>query len=238
MALLLFVWGQARRPGLKLFLLLTLCAIGVALLLTFSRTAILCAGLVGALFLLWRFNMKSLALAVAGLALGALLGAEALFSRLTAGFGEGADAVSAGRIEGIWLPMLPELAKNPLFGNGLNSILWSFPIVSGAVPPSGHPHNAYLETLLDMGLVGFALALAYYTHVWQGLRRLAADASLSPELRGLFQGAIAALAAFFVACVTGSSLRPQAESAYLWIAIGLMYGVLARRPASSRGRAS
>jgi hypothetical protein len=30
--------------------------------------------------------------------------------------------------------------------------------------------------------------------------------------------------------LVGSSLRPESESAYLWIAIGLMYGLRGRRP--------
>jgi hypothetical protein len=51
-------------------------------------------------------------------------------------------------------------------------------------------------------------------------------------MRGFFQGACAALVAFAVAGMTGGSLRPQPENVPLWIAIGIMYGLLARRPAS------
>jgi O-antigen ligase len=230
-ALLLFTWGEARSSGLKLFLLITLGVVATALVLTFSRTALVGTFLVGGLFLMWKFNAKRLSLALLGAMLIALFAADVLYSRLTLGFGEGADAVSAGRIEGVWVPLLPELAKSPLWGNGLNSILWSFPMQSGDMAPSGHPHNAYLEAALDMGIIGLALLLAYFAHVWRGFRTLGSNASLSPELRGLFQGATAALVAFFVACLTGGSLRPDSDSAYLWIAIGLMYGLLARRPA-------
>jgi hypothetical protein len=82
-----------------------------------------------------------------------------------------------------------------------------------------------------MGIVGLALVLAYYVHVWKGFRALGSNAWLSAEMRGFFQGAAAALIAFFVTGIVGSSLTPDADSAYLWIAIGLMYGMLARRPA-------
>ena len=34
--------------------------------------------------------------------------------------------MSSGRIEGIWLPLLPEVAKNPVFGNGLVYICTGF----------------------------------------------------------------------------------------------------------------
>jgi O-antigen ligase len=140
--------------------------------------------------------------------------------------------VSAGRIEGIWLPLLPEVAKNPVFGNGLGATLWSFPMQNGAMDPVGHPHNAYLEALLDMGIVGFALLVAYYVHVWRGFRALGSNAWLDSQTRGLFQGATAALMAFFVCGLTGGSLKPDEQTAYLWIAIGLMYGLRSRKPTS------
>jgi O-antigen ligase len=231
-ALLLFVWAEAKRPGLRLFLLLTLGVLGLALLLTFSRASIAGAALVGALFLMWKFNAKTLSLALIGLMLVALLAGDVLYSRVTLGFDESADAVTAGRIEYIWLPLLPELAKSPLWGNGLSSVLWSFPMLNGAMAAVGHSHNAFLEALLDMGIIGLTLLLAYYVHVWRGFRALGSNAWLTPEMRGLFQGATAALIAFLVTGLTGSSLIPKPESAYLWIAIGLMYGLLARKPAS------
>jgi O-antigen ligase len=180
---------------------------------------------------MWKFNAKTLSLFLIAAMLAALFGADALYSRLTRGFGEGADAFSAGRIEGIWAPLLPELANSPLWGNGLSSILWSFPMVNEAMLRTAHPHNAYLEAVLDMGILGLALLMAYYVHVWKKFRTLASSAGLNGELRGLFQGASAALIAFFVTCLVNGSLRPDSESAYLWIAIGLMYGLLARRPA-------
>jgi O-antigen ligase len=229
LALFAFVWSDTKRPGLRLFMLLTLGILSVALLLTFSRAAIAGAGFIGALFVLWKFNAKTAALSLIGLVLiGALVG-DVVYSRLMLGMGQSADAVSAGRIEGIWLPLLPEVAKSPLWGHGMSSILWSFPMQMGVMTPVGHAHSAYLETLLNMGIIGLALVLAYYFHVWKGFRALSKDTTLSPEIRGLFQGGIAALAAFFLTGLVGSTLTPDADSAYLWITIGLMYGILARR---------
>jgi hypothetical protein len=34
--------------------------------------------------------------------------------------------------------------------------------------------------------------------------------------------------------MAGSSLRPESEAAYLWIAIGMMYGLQARQPAQAQ----
>jgi O-antigen ligase len=90
-----------------------------------------------------------------------------------------------------------------------------------------HPHNAYLEALLDLGIAGLALVLAYYFHLWRGFRRLGWDPGLTPALRGFFQGAAAALAAYLIAAVSDESLTPKAEQTFLWLAIGMMYGQLA-----------
>jgi O-antigen ligase len=201
-----------------------------ALLLTFSRASFAGLALVGALFLMWRFNAKTLSLTLIALTAATLLLGDLLYARLTTGFDQDADAVSAGRIS-IWLPLLPEVAKSPVWGQGLSSILWSFPMVNEGMPRVGHPHNAYLEALLDIGLVGLALTLAFYAHVWKGLSALVRDDSLTPDMRALFRGATAALAAYLLTCLAGSSLRPVEEAGFVWVAIGLMYGMRSRRPA-------
>jgi O-antigen ligase len=94
-----------------------------------------------------------------------------------------------------------------------------------------HPHSAYLQALLDMGVAGLALLCAYFVHVWRRFRTLSRDAELPPALRGYFQGAAAALLSILVSSATDGSLTPRPEQALLWLAIGMMYGVLHRRRA-------
>lgn len=231
-ALLLFVWWETRRPGLKLFLFLTMGVLAFALLLTFSRGAFVGFILVNLLFLLWKFNLRTLGLALLALAVCAAFMPGYVIDRVLVGFETGAvDDISAGRVEGIWLPLLSEIPKAPLFGAGLLSTTWALPNVAGSMLTVTHPHNAYLEALLDMGVIGFALLAAYFWHVWRGFRALGGNAWLSPEMRGFFQGATAGLLCFLVTGFAGSSLRPTPESAYLWLAIGMMYGMAARKPA-------
>jgi O-antigen ligase len=95
-----------------------------------------------------------------------------------------------------------------------------------------HPHNAYLQAALDMGISGLVLLCAYFVHVWKGLRTLAKDPGVAPALRGFYQGAAAGLAGLLVANFTDSSLTPRPEQAFLWLAIGMMYGYEARRAAA------
>jgi O-antigen ligase len=94
-----------------------------------------------------------------------------------------------------------------------------------------HPHSAYLEVFMDMGLLGTALVCGYFVKVWKGFRAFSSDPALSPELRGFFQGAAAGLIALAIANIAGSTLYPAVEQVYLWMAIGVMYGLRLRRPA-------
>jgi hypothetical protein len=84
-----------------------------------------------------------------------------------------------------------------------------------------------------MGAIGLALLLGYFVTVWRGFRDLGSNAYLSPALRGFFQGATAGLLCFLITGFAGSSLRPTPEFAFLWIAIGMMYGVRARAPGAA-----
>jgi len=230
--LLLFVWWETKDMRLKTVLFFTLNLSALALILSFSRGAFLGFFLVNGLFLAWKFNAKTISLALIVGAIICLAAPEYIWNRLTFGFDANANAVSADRIDGIWLPLLPEIWKSPIWGNGLSSILWSAPMQSGSMLQVGHPHNAYLQAILDMGFVGLVLLGLYFVHVWRGFRALGSNPYIAPELRAFFQGATASLVCFAATGWAGSSLRPEDEFAYLWVAIGMMYGMLARKPAA------
>jgi hypothetical protein len=241
-ALLLFTWGETRDTALKTVLVVTMCVLTIALLLTFSRGAFMGFMMINGLYLLWKFNAKTVGIALFVAAVGIAFMPGAVISRLMLGFGPGGDAnaVSAGRIDGIWLPLIGsgDLTKSPIWGNGIDSIMWSDAAWAGTIMLVGHPHNAYLQAFLDMGVLGLGLLVAYFFHVWRGFRGLGSNAYLSNEMRGFFQGATAGLLCFLLTGWAGSSLRPVPEFAFLWIAIGMMYGMRARIPdKTARGAA-
>lgn len=228
-ALLLFTWIEVRDQGTKMVFLGTIGLVLIALVLTFSRGSFLGVVLVTGLFLVARRD-------IGGLLFGALLATVALFAlpqevydRAMHGFGQGADAISAGRITTIWIPIIPDILQSPIWGHGAGSMLWSDAVRTGRAAAVTHPHNAYLQTLLDMGIIGLAFVSAYFFHVWRGFRRLAAAHDLPPEQRGFFRGAAAGLVAFLAAAFADGSLMPRPEQFFLWLAIGLMYGVGARK---------
>jgi O-antigen ligase len=229
-ALMLFAWANTSDHRMKFVLAISMGMVVLALTLTFSRGAFFCFFVVNIVFLFSRRSPLAYIFAVLLVALIIPLLPGALIYRLSEGLSGGnVNDVTTGRTDQIWLPLLPELWKSPLVGNGLSYILWSDAMRAQRILIVAHPHNAFLGVLLDMGIVGLITIGAYFLHVWKGFRKLYRDATLTPEMRGLFQGAAAALVAFVTAGFAGSSFTPVAEQAYLWLAIGLMYGVLARK---------
>ncbi|MFN2644625.1 MAG: O-antigen ligase family protein [Burkholderiales bacterium] len=232
-ALLLFTWGETKDVRLKTVLFLTMGILTIALVLTFSRGAMVGWVMVNALFLIWKFNARTIGLALLAAGAALLIMPGALVGRMSMGLvGGGADVneFSAGRVDEIWLPLFPELFKSPIWGSGLDSTMWAKALWANMMLPVTHPHNAYIQAILDTGLLGLALILAYYWHVYRTARDLGSNAYLSPTMRGFYQGLVAGLLCFLVTGFAGSSLRPTPEFAFLWIAIGMMYGQLARRP--------
>ena len=231
-ALLLFTWGETKDVRLKTVLILTMGVLTLALLLTFSRGAFVGWLMVNALFLVWKFNARTLALALLAVGIAALFMPGAVIGRMSMGLVGGGDVneFSAGRIDEIWLPLLPELFSSPLWGNGLDAVMWAKALWAEMMLPVTHPHSAYIQAIYDMGLIGLGLLLAYYWHVYRMARDLGSNANLSPTMRGFYQGAVAGLLCFLITGFAGSSLRPASEFAFLWIAIGMMYGEQARRP--------
>lgn len=226
-ALLLFTLAETQERGLRVALFATIPLVIAALVVTFSRGAFLAFAVANLLFLFWSRSLRT-ALVFALLATVVLLALpEAVYDRLATGSGQGLDSISAGRLEGLWLPLAPEVLHSPLFGKGLGSILWSEAMRTGGgvnFINATHPHNAYLEAALDVGLAGIALLGAFYLHLWRGFRALGADATLDPTLRGWYRGAAAALICLLVADFTDGSLAPRPEQVFLWLAIGMMYG--------------
>jgi O-antigen ligase len=234
MAILLFTWDRTRRPVLKTLLFLSMGLVGVALILTFSRNAFMTLALVVAIYLISRRrNRKLLLLAAATIPLALLLTPGAIWYRLEMGAGDGAAGVSAGRVSDIWTPLLPELFDKPFFGHGVQSVLWSPAMRMGEMMEVTHPHSAYMGALLDFGVVGAILLIGFWFTVWKGFRQLAKAPDLQPQEQGFFEGCAVALVTFMVAGFVGSSFTPVAEQSFLWLGIGLMFGVHARRAAQA-----
>ncbi len=224
-AVMLYTYMEVKQFGLRTILVASLVVVVAALALTFSRGGYLGFAVVTVLFLVSRREFTALLLGATLLVALALFLPDAVLNRL--GFGLGSsdlNVISSGRVGSIWLPLLAEVGRNPILGNGLGSIGWSDALRSGAMMSVGHPHNAYLAAALDTGVVGLVVLCGYFLHVWLAFRHLRRDPAIHPILRGFYGGAAAALVAFLVMATVNSFLTPRLEQIFLWLAIGLMYG--------------
>jgi hypothetical protein len=89
---------------------------------------------------------------------------------------------------------------------------------------------------MDVGVIGLVLLLAFWFFCWRNFRRFSKDQRLKPELQGFFEGAAAGTVAFVAAGFAGSSLAPAPEQLFLWLAIGVMFGVRFRQARAKYGR--
>jgi O-antigen ligase len=160
-----------------------------------------------------------------------LLMPQAVVERATVGAQDrNIDTITAGRLDSIWRPLLPEVQSSPIIGNGLNAILWSEPAQRGAILKVGHPHSAYLGMLLDLGLLGALVVLLFF---WD-MRRLfnsLAEHSTDPVWRGFFRGAVACILLLLVQGLTDDRFTPTFPQTFLWLAYGMALGLVARTDA-------
>ena len=85
------------------------------------------------------------------------------------------------------------LTSNPFFGLGLNNFSVYYEFVTGRT--NFGPHSFYVATIVETGLIGTALFVAFLWHVFRRLGRLRAigRALASPRIRPLAWGMTAAL---------------------------------------------
>ena len=239
LALALFcLFGQRGRAA-KWLLIINVAILMLGILLTFSRGAYLGFLVVLTYFLYRRGSFRMMFLAFLLVPLAILLTPLAVFERAATGVGSGdVDAISAGRVDEIWRPLLPDIASSIVLGRGLSSVLWSEParsndfFMSGRI---GHPHSAYLGLVLDFGIVGALIVLGFFLHLWKLFQSLASLHPV-PIWRDFFQGASACVLVLLVQGVTDDRFTPTVEQCYLWLAYGLALGFVTRYRRRNPGR--
>ena len=225
LAILLFTARATRGVLPRLILFASAVAAGMMAALTFSRSAFIGLSLILGYYLLSRLRIGSFLLAfLIILGAGLLLPDNPLVERATTGFEAGdMDAITAGRVHHLWRPLLPTFWEAPIIGHGLRSTPWATPVRRGEMPPTGHPHNAYLGVLLDLGLVGVAVVGAFFWSVWKTFRRLSQH-HVDSQWRGVFEGGIVVLLCLAIQGVSEDSFTPTYAQAALWVCYGLALG--------------
>jgi O-antigen ligase len=146
--------------------------------------------------------------------------------------------ISAGRTL-IWPYVVRKIIDAPMVGYGREAMqrtgLSAF-LLKELGESFPHPHNAYLESLLDNGVIGFVLTMSFYaTVLWLSLS-LFLD-SRSPVFVATGGAALALVLALLFGAVGSQTFYPREGAVGMWCAIGLMLRTsVERRRALRRAR--
>lgn len=138
--------------------------------------------------------------------------------------------VTAGR-NIAWPRVLDKFAEAPWFGYGREAMQRTG-VAAGLWKDLGelfpHPHNAYLQLLLDNGVIGAVLVLLFYITVMRYGLSLLKD-SQSPVYIAAGGVTLALVVALLVASIGSQSFYPREGAVGMWCAIGLMLRVYVER---------
>lgn len=155
--------------------------------------------------------------------------------RALEGLGEGDGGVDVEKLTAgrhlIWPLVIGKIAEAPLLGYGRAAMkrtgLTAFAEREYG-EPAGNPHSAYLEMLLDSGLVGLVIVGGFYVYIMANAFALLRDRR-SPEF-GAVGGVTASLVlALLAGGITGQSFYPREGAVGMWCAIGLLLRVVRER---------
>lgn len=160
------------------------------------------------------------------------------FARAAPAFALGVEAgrtgpdvytVTAGR-NVAWPLVIEKIKERPITGWGRLAMIRTGITARLAAFQEGfsHPHNAYLEMLLDNGLIGFMLVMPFYAIVlWKSVT-LFLD-SRDPLFYGIGGVSCAFLLALAIASSGSQTFYPREGWVGMWCALGLMLRVHVER---------
>jgi len=146
--------------------------------------------------------------------------------------------VSAGRLQ-VWPYVVDQINESPLIGYGREAMVrtgLTDRILAELGDKFAHPHNAYLQWLLDNGVVGLLMIMPFYVVIvlYAGRLFLAREDPLYSAVGGV---ALAIVLALLVAGLASQTFYPREAEVGLWCAIGMMLRVhVARSQALARQR--
>ena len=135
---------------------------------------------------------------------------------------EGLDGTSMQRI-GMWEQAKSMISERPLHGYGF-FVTPMIEVKAGAAFGDrtwGSFHNNYLQTIVELGIVGLLLVLwNYFTAMWIGWRLF--QNSQDPFAKGVGLGVMASVIGILAGNVNGSYWHFFSVSSLFWIYLGIM----------------
>ena len=147
------------------------------------------------------------------------------------------DSATSGRSE-VWPYVVDLIAQSPAVGYGREAMRRTGTTETlsrqlGEVYALGHPHNAYLEMLLDNGVIGFAIVMTFFVIILGYSGRLFLRDG-DPWASGIGGVTFALVLGHMVAGMGSQSFYPSYGDCGMWCAIMLMLRVRVER-ARSKG---
>ena len=126
-----------------------------------------------------------------------------------------------------WPMVIHAIAKSPITGagregmvtTGIKDALWE-----GYYESFPHPHQAYLEILLDNGIIGFLLVIPFYFYALGLSFQLLRERS-DPLVTVVGCTAFCLILSLLIGSFGGQTFYPREGSVGMWAAIGLMMRV-------------
>lgn len=203
-----------------IIILMTLVSIG----LLYSRSAYYIAFISFVLYLILSKKAKYLPFFFLSLFLIYPFLTDNIIERATKGYkSKDKNVFFAGRIEGLWIPLIDEYAhdyEKLIFGNGRFSIRSSEANKKGLIIEAQHPHNMYLEQIMDSGLIGLVIFSSFYFLLL--IRMFKASEKLDDYIIRQYQKAtIVSIVCYLISGLTDRTFFPAFSNGYLWIVIGI-----------------
>ena len=130
-----------------------------------------------------------------------------------------------------WPVVIDKISESPVFGYGREAMARTGTaafLLDKFREEFAHPHNAYLEMLLDNGLIGFLIAIpVYLILLWHSIS-LFRD-SRSPVFVAIGGVTSALILALLTASIGSQTFYPREGAVGMWCAIGLMLRVYVQR---------
>jgi len=146
-------------------------------------------------------------------------------------------AISSGRLV-VWPYVIDKIVESPIVGHGRTAMqrtgLTDYLEKNGIATRFGHPHNAYLEILLDSGLIGFLIVIAFFAVVVGHAFSLFLDRD-NLMYRAIGMGTLALVLGYLIAGLGAQHFYPREANFGNWTVIFLMLRVSVERKRSQAG---
>jgi O-antigen ligase len=216
--------------------MICICLSVAAVGFLFSRTAYVILILSFVFYLLISKRTKYLPLLFAiGIGVSFIISAN-IIERASKGIESGdRNKITAGRTDNTWLPLIEEYASDPkklLIGNGRYAIVSSDAVLEGYAPDDfWHPHNMYLELIIDSGIVGFMCVVPLFFVILRKIHKNLGNVR-DLKIKEYHYAIIVSMISYFIAGITGRSFFPGLKNSYLWIIMGIGIAMLQIRETS------